>query len=72
MLLVDAVDELAANDALGEQTWTMLSAHYSPEQMLELIAMAGFYRMLAGILNSVQVKVEADMLADGAGEPAGG
>jgi alkylhydroperoxidase family enzyme len=65
VVLTDMVDQLVTEDCLSERTWALLSAHYSHEEILELIALAGFYRMLAGILNSVQVEVEADLLADG-------
>jgi alkylhydroperoxidase family enzyme len=69
--LIDMVDQLVTDDRLSQDAWDALSEHYAPDAILEVIAMAGFYRMLAGILNSVDVEVEADLLADGYRDPEG-
>lgn len=61
VLLVAIVDELGTDDHLSEPTWSSLAALYTYEQIVEVIAMVGFYRLLAGILNTLRVPVEDDL-----------
>ena len=65
--LIAAVDELQAADRVGDDTWAELSGRYTEAELLELLALIGFYRMTAGILNSAGVEPEAGV----AGWPAG-
>src|SRR4051812_12006146 len=58
--LVDMVDELCAADVVSESTWQRLSSRWSDEQMLELLVLAGYYRLVSGLLNSVGVALEPD------------
>jgi 4-carboxymuconolactone decarboxylase len=64
-VLVGVVDELVRDDRLSEPTWEVLNGQYAPDEILEIIAMVGFYRMLAGILNTVGVEVEDDLCDSG-------
>jgi 4-carboxymuconolactone decarboxylase len=64
-VLVGVVDELVRDDRLSEPTWEVLNGQYVPDEILEIIAMVGFYRMLAGILNTVGVEVEDDLCDSG-------
>jgi len=58
--LVDLVDDLCEYDVVREQTWQRLSARWTDEQLLELLVLAGFYRLVSGVLNSVGVALEPD------------
>jgi alkylhydroperoxidase family enzyme len=57
--LVAMVDELCADDVVSETTWGRLSARWSEEQLLELLVLAGYYRLVSGLLNSAGVALEA-------------
>lgn len=57
-VLVTVADEIAADAVLSDATWDALLAFYEPPQALEVIMLAGFYRMLAGVLNTVQIQLE--------------
>lgn len=52
-------DELLDADAVGDATWAAAAAHLDERQLLELVFMVGYYRMLAGFLSSAGVPVEA-------------
>jgi alkylhydroperoxidase family enzyme len=58
--LVDMVDELCADNVVAEPTWQRLAARWSEEQLLELLVLAGYYRLVSGLLNSVGVALEPD------------
>ena len=53
--LVDMVDELCADDVVSEHTWQRLASRWSEQQVL-----AGYYRLVSGLLNSVGVALEPD------------
>ncbi len=57
-VLVSVADEIASQAVLSDSTWTALMGLYDHPQAIEVIMLAGFYRMLAGVLNSVQVQLE--------------
>ena len=59
-VLVDMVDELCEYDVVSERTWQRLSARWTDEQLLELIVLAGYYRLVSGLLNSAGVALEPD------------
>ena len=59
--LLHTVDELLATDDLGDATWSGLERRWSTEQILELLLMIGFYRMLAVYLRGVRVQLEPGM-----------
>lgn len=56
--LVDMVDELCAHDVVSEPTWRRLRARWDDEHLLELLVLAGYYRLVSGLLNSVGVPLE--------------
>ncbi|MCZ7526353.1 MAG: carboxymuconolactone decarboxylase family protein [Acidimicrobiia bacterium] len=57
-LLVALADELCAADTVDGATWAALAERWSDPQLLELVLLAGFYRMVSGFLNSVGVRRE--------------
>lgn len=66
--LLDLVDQLAETDDVQDGTWARLESRWSVEQLLELVMMVGFYRMMAGYLRSVRVASEPGIPA---GPPGG-
>lgn len=65
--LVQLVDELFETDQVRDQTWQRLQSEWSDTEMLELLVLTGFYRMVSGMLNAVGVPLEPDA----SGWPAG-
>ncbi|QWF83294.1 carboxymuconolactone decarboxylase family protein [Amycolatopsis sp. CA-230715] len=56
--LLSAVDELCADDCVSERTWSALRAHYAEEEIIEFLMLVGYYRMMAGVLNSIGIEPE--------------
>ena len=52
------VDDLCADDCVSAETWQALTAVYDEGEIIELLLLVGFYRMNAGILNSLGVEPE--------------
>jgi alkylhydroperoxidase family enzyme len=57
--LVAMVDELCYEDAVSDATWGKLAKRWSPEQLMELLVLAGYYRLVSGFLNGVGVALES-------------
>jgi 4-carboxymuconolactone decarboxylase len=58
--LIDMVDELCDSNIVSEVTWTRLQKCWSDAQLLELLVLAGYYRLVSGMLNSIGVALEPD------------
>ena len=56
--LVAMVDELCDDDVVSDATWQKLASRWNDEQMLELLVLAGYYRLVSGLLNSAGVALE--------------
>jgi 4-carboxymuconolactone decarboxylase len=56
--LLRAVDDVCADDCVSDETWSALAATRDDVQLIELLALIGFYRMNAGLLNSMGVQPE--------------
>jgi 4-carboxymuconolactone decarboxylase len=61
--LLDCVDELLARHTVGDERWAALDGLLDDVQRLELLMLAGFYAMLAGMLNAVGVELDDTPLA---------
>jgi alkylhydroperoxidase family enzyme len=57
-LLVRLADELHATAHVSDQLWTALSAHWDVPQLIELLIVAGAYRLIAYVANGAQVALE--------------
>lgn len=53
-----ATDELCAADCVSDETWASLRNGLDDGQIIELLFLVGYYRMMAGFLNSAGVQVE--------------
>jgi alkylhydroperoxidase family enzyme len=58
-LLIGMVDQLASSPRVDGATWSGLLAAYGEAGAIECLMLSGFYRMLAGFINSVEVEREA-------------
>ena len=58
-LLIDLCDELHETATVSEALWKALRAHYSEEAMLELVMLAGLYRMVSYLTNAVALPLES-------------
>lgn len=56
--VLQAVDELYADDCVGEETWNAAAALFSDAEMLHLVMAAGCYRVVSGVLNSCGVQLD--------------
>jgi 4-carboxymuconolactone decarboxylase len=57
--LLTAVGQLHARQFITGETWSELSATLSTEQLIELPMLVGHYVLLAGVLNSLAVALDA-------------
>jgi 4-carboxymuconolactone decarboxylase len=56
--LIALADEICADDCAGEGTFAALRRRWSDAELVELVALAGFYRMVSGFLNTLGVQPE--------------
>lgn len=56
--LIALADELCADDCVGDATWATLAETFDDSQMVELLMLAGYYRMISGFLNSAGVQLD--------------
>jgi 4-carboxymuconolactone decarboxylase len=59
--LLRAVDELSANAFIEDDTWHRLAAHFSPQQLLDLVYSVGCYVTMAMVFNSFKVPFDKDL-----------
>lgn len=57
--LMRACDEFHHDRMIAEPTWQALAAHYDEKLLLEVLMLIGHYEMLAGILNSTGLPLDA-------------
>lgn len=58
--VMQACDEVFNDKCISNDTWKMLSTHYSEKLMIEIMILIGHYEMLAGFLNSAGVALEVE------------
>jgi len=56
--LLAMADELCAGNDVSDATWSRLAQRWSEQQLLDLLVLAGFYRLVSGFLRSVRVQRE--------------
>jgi alkylhydroperoxidase family enzyme len=57
-LLIRMVDELHDSATISDEVWNGLAATFSVEQILELIALVGFYHTVSFFANGLRLPVE--------------
>jgi alkylhydroperoxidase family enzyme len=56
--LIAMCDELCRDDVVGDATWEALRQSWDEAHLLELLVLAGYYRLVSGMLNSAGVPLE--------------
>jgi alkylhydroperoxidase family enzyme len=56
--LIALVDELHDTATVSDALWEELAARYDEPTLLELVILAGWYRLLSGVLNAARVELE--------------
>jgi alkylhydroperoxidase family enzyme len=56
--LIAAVDALHATAGLSHEAYYQLAAHFSAEEILEVLMLAGFYRTVAYLANGLALPLE--------------
>lgn len=56
--LIDMCDELCAGDCVSDDVWGRLAAVHAPDVLVELVVVAGFYRLVSGFLNTMGVQLD--------------
>ena len=57
-LLLRLCDQLHANCTVDDDLWQAMAAAFTPEAMLELLMLAGFYRTVSYLTNALQLPLE--------------
>ncbi|MDY7103286.1 MAG: carboxymuconolactone decarboxylase family protein [Actinomycetota bacterium] len=56
--LVAMADELCSDDCVGDETWARLEKRWDPAALVELVVVAGNYRLVSGFLNTMGVELD--------------
>jgi alkylhydroperoxidase family enzyme len=57
--LLAAVDDLVDRRSIADATWTGLSAHFDEAQILEVIALVGYYHTISFLCRGLQLPLES-------------
>jgi 4-carboxymuconolactone decarboxylase len=57
-LLIRLCDELHETCAVSDSLWSELAQRYSDDQLLELVIIFGWYRLIAGVINALRIERE--------------
>ncbi|MGH6646899.1 carboxymuconolactone decarboxylase family protein [Aquabacterium sp.] len=57
--LMQACDELCLNDVVTDTVWHTLEQHWDEAHLIEITMLVGHYRMLASVINSAGLALEA-------------
>jgi len=55
--IVRAMEELHFDSMISDETWAVLAASYSDKQLMELIVLAGQYKTVAYLQNSLRLRI---------------
>lgn len=57
--LLAAVDDLVDRRTIGDETWARLAAHFDEAQIIEVIALAGYYHTISFLCRALDLPLEA-------------
>jgi alkylhydroperoxidase family enzyme len=57
-VLLDVCEELDATRSISDDLWARLTCHFSSAQILEIIALVGFYRTVSLYANALRLPLE--------------
>ena len=52
-------DQLHGTNGVDDALWEDISAHFAPDQLVELIMLAGLYHTMSYVVNATRVQHEA-------------
>lgn len=58
-LLLRLVDELHDGAQVSDELWAALRVHFAEEQLIELVALAGFYHLISFVTNALRIPLES-------------
>ncbi len=58
LALIALADDLHADDCVSDDTWAALAGRWGEAELVELLVVAGFYRLVSGFLNSAGVQLD--------------
>jgi hypothetical protein len=53
-------DELCSDDCVETTTWDSLQTYWNEAELVELVMVAGMYRLVSGFLNTMGVELDAE------------
>jgi 4-carboxymuconolactone decarboxylase len=56
--LIALADDLCTDNCVSDATWTSLQVDWTEAELLELVMVAGMYRMVSGFLNTMGVQLD--------------
>ncbi len=56
--LIAAADALYESDTLPEELWRRLAGRFGEDQLLEVVIVAGWYRLISYVINAAQIELE--------------
>ena len=56
--LIALADDLSTDDCASDATWAALASRWNDDALIELLMIAGFYRLVSGFLNSAGVQLD--------------
>jgi alkylhydroperoxidase family enzyme len=56
--LVAMADDLCATNTVSDATWAALADRWNEAELIELLMVAGFYRLVSGFLNATGVELD--------------
>ena len=57
--LLEMSDDLCADNCVSQHTWEKLRRDWKEDELIELVMVAGTYRMVSGFLNTMGVELDA-------------
>jgi alkylhydroperoxidase family enzyme len=57
--LIGLVDDLVDRRTIGEETWTALASHFDEAQILEAIALVGYYHTISFLCRGLDLPLES-------------
>jgi alkylhydroperoxidase family enzyme len=58
--LIAMADELCDDNCVSDATWQALTKRWNEAELVELVMVAGVYRLVSGFLNTMGVELDAD------------
>jgi len=58
--LISMSDDLCHDNCVSEATWKKLSTDWKEDELIELVMVAGTYRLVSGFLNTMGVELDQD------------